>query len=354
MAAMPSMNMPEMRSNVPLTARRRRAVSRHRQRDHGRRLGRERDGHARRPAPWQQDRSRSSPNDRTRHRLVRAQPLPRLHRRRWSLTSWGVWAMTATPLDAVPDISDVQVIVSTEWVGPQPRSHRRPGHLSDRHGAALGAAREHACAASPTSASRTSTSSSRTAPTSTGRAAASSSTCRAFADSCRTASTRRSAPTRPASAGCSSTRSWTTTRPARPRRPARLPGLVSPVLAGVGAGRRRGREHRRLRQAVPGQSRSDPAGRLRHVGVKDVVDAIRASNNDVEGRLLEFSGREYMVRGRGYLAVDRRHREGVARRGRARHAGPRRATSPTCGSGRTSAAASRSSTAAAKSSAASS
>ena len=37
------------------------------------------------------------------------------------------------------------------------------------------------------------------------------------------------------------------------------------------------------------------------MSVKDVVDAIRAGNNDVEGRLLEFSGREYMVRGRGYL-----------------------------------------------------
>ena len=35
--------------------------------------------------------------------------------------------------------------------------------------------------------------------------------------------------------------------------------------------------------------------------IKDVVQAIRASNNEVEGRLLEFSGREYMVRGRGYL-----------------------------------------------------
>ena len=36
------------------------------------------------------------------------------------LTLWGVWAMTATPLDAVPDISDVQVIVSTEWMGRSP------------------------------------------------------------------------------------------------------------------------------------------------------------------------------------------------------------------------------------------
>src|SRR5947207_2792233 len=36
------------------------------------------------------------------------------------LTLWGIWAMTKTPLDAVPDISDVQVIVSTEWMGRSP------------------------------------------------------------------------------------------------------------------------------------------------------------------------------------------------------------------------------------------
>jgi Cu(I)/Ag(I) efflux system membrane protein CusA/SilA len=38
------------------------------------------------------------------------------------------------------------------------------------------------------------------------------------------------------------------------------------------------------------------------LAVGDVVRAIKASNNDVEGRLLEFAGREYMVRGRGYLS----------------------------------------------------
>jgi len=32
-----------------------------------------------------------------------------------------------------------------------------------------------------------------------------------------------------------------------------------------------------------------------------VVEAIRAGNNDVGGRLVEFTGREYMVRGRGYI-----------------------------------------------------
>src|SRR5438034_862275 len=37
------------------------------------------------------------------------------------------------------------------------------------------------------------------------------------------------------------------------------------------------------------------------LGIKEVIDAIKTSNNDVEGRLLEFAGREYMVRGRGYL-----------------------------------------------------
>jgi Cu(I)/Ag(I) efflux system membrane protein CusA/SilA len=37
------------------------------------------------------------------------------------------------------------------------------------------------------------------------------------------------------------------------------------------------------------------------VPVESVVDALRKGNNDVGGGLVEFSGREYMVRGRGYL-----------------------------------------------------
>jgi len=35
--------------------------------------------------------------------------------------------------------------------------------------------------------------------------------------------------------------------------------------------------------------------------LESVVEAIRKSNNEIGGRLIEFSGREYMVRGRGYL-----------------------------------------------------
>ena len=36
------------------------------------------------------------------------------------LMSWGIWVMAHTPLDALPDLSDVQVIVFTEWPGRSP------------------------------------------------------------------------------------------------------------------------------------------------------------------------------------------------------------------------------------------
>ncbi|MGN6717658.1 MAG: efflux RND transporter permease subunit, partial [Candidatus Binatia bacterium] len=36
------------------------------------------------------------------------------------LSAMGVWALTNTPLDAVPDLSDVQVIVYTPWMGRNP------------------------------------------------------------------------------------------------------------------------------------------------------------------------------------------------------------------------------------------
>jgi Cu(I)/Ag(I) efflux system membrane protein CusA/SilA len=38
-----------------------------------------------------------------------------------------------------------------------------------------------------------------------------------------------------------------------------------------------------------------------NLSLREVMARISASNNDVEGRLLEFGGREYMVRGRGYI-----------------------------------------------------
>jgi Cu(I)/Ag(I) efflux system membrane protein CusA/SilA len=119
---------------------------------------------------------------------------------------------------------------------------------------------------------------------------------------------------------------------------ARLPEGASPVLgpdaSGVGwvyqyalvdrAGRHDLAELRALQdfhlrfalESVPGVAQVAPFGgyerqyqvaldpdRLRAYGVTlaDVARAVRASNNDVGGRTLELSGREYYVRGRGYL-----------------------------------------------------
>src|SRR4030065_128584 len=36
------------------------------------------------------------------------------------LSAWGYWALKNTPLDAIPDLSDTQVIIYTEWPGRSP------------------------------------------------------------------------------------------------------------------------------------------------------------------------------------------------------------------------------------------
>jgi Cu(I)/Ag(I) efflux system membrane protein CusA/SilA len=68
-------------------------------------------------------------------------------------------------------------------------------------------------------------------------------------------------------------------------------------------------------QSVPGVAEVAPIGGLvrqyqitvdpnalagYRIPLEKVVEAVRRGNNDVGGRLVEFSGREYMVRGRGY------------------------------------------------------
>ena len=37
------------------------------------------------------------------------------------LSAWGVYSVTITPLDALPDLSDVQVIIRTTYPGQAPR-----------------------------------------------------------------------------------------------------------------------------------------------------------------------------------------------------------------------------------------
>src|SRR5208282_6119182 len=37
------------------------------------------------------------------------------------VTAWGMWALSKTPLDALPDLSDVQVIIRTSYPGQAPQ-----------------------------------------------------------------------------------------------------------------------------------------------------------------------------------------------------------------------------------------
>jgi copper/silver efflux system protein len=215
------------------------------------------------------------------------------------LTAWGIWAMTRTPLDAVPDISDVQVIVSTEWMG------RSPDLIEDQITYPI-----------------------VSALISTPKVKA----VRGFTDF-----------------GISyvyvifqdgTDMYWARSRVVEYLQGIRgqLPEDTSPVIGpdatGVGwvfeyalvdeTGQHsladlRGFQDWHLRYwlaSVPGvaevasiggfvkqyQVNIDPNKLAAFgIGIKDVIQAMKMSNNDVEGRLLEFSGREYMVRGRGYL-----------------------------------------------------
>ena len=215
------------------------------------------------------------------------------------LTVWGIWAMTNTPLDAVPDISDVQVIVSTEWMG------RSPDLIEDQ-------------ITYPIVSALISTPHVKAV--------------RGFTDF-----------------GISyvyvifqdgTDMYWARSRVVeylqgiRGQLPEGLNPTIGPDATGVGwvfeyalvdeTGQHtladlRGFQDWHLRYwlaSVPGvaevasiggfvkqyQVTLDPNKLAAYdLGVKQVIDAIKMSNNDVEGRLLEFAGREYMVRGRGYL-----------------------------------------------------
>src|SRR2546422_7612289 len=215
------------------------------------------------------------------------------------LTVWGIWTMTRTPLDAVPDISDVQVIVSTEWMG------RSPDLIEDQITYPI-----------------------VSALISTPRVKA----VRGFTDF-----------------GISyvyvifqdgTDMYWARSRVVeylqgiRGQLPEGANPIIGPDATGVGwvfeyalvdetgqhsladlrsfqdwylrywlASVPGGAEAASLRGFVKPYTVNLQPNKLAayNISIRDVVSAIKASNNDVEGRLLEFSGREYMVRGRGYL-----------------------------------------------------
>ena len=71
-----------------------------------------------------------------------------------ALVLGGVYAVRNIPLDAIPDLSDTQVIIYTEWEGQAPQIVAGPGHLSHHHQNAFRAAARRSCAAIPSTAFR--------------------------------------------------------------------------------------------------------------------------------------------------------------------------------------------------------
>lgn len=223
------------------------------------------------------------------------------------LMGWGLWAVYQTPLDAIPDLSDVQVIVFTEWLG------RSPDLVEDQI----------------------------TYPIVTSMLGAP-----------RIKSVRGQS-----FLGLSfvyiifqdgTDIYWARSRVVEYMQgvTGKLPEGVSPTLGpdatGVGwvfqyalvdtSGQHDLAELRSIQdwylrywlQSVPGvaevasiggfvkqyQVQIDPNKLLGyHVPLSKVIEAIRRSNNDVGGRVIEASEREYMVRGRGYIRTldDIRH-----------------------------------------------
>ena len=225
------------------------------------------------------------------------------------LAAWGAWAVYHTPLDAIPDLSDVQVIIYTEWMG------RSPDLVEDQI----------------------------TYPI---------------------VSTMLAAPKVRVVRGKSflgisfvyvifedgTDIYWARSRVLEYLQgvTGRLPAGVTPVLGpdatGVGwgfqyalvdgSGKHDLAQLRSLQdwnlkyafESVPGVSQVASVGgfvkqyqvtldpnRLAayRLPLMKVMEAVRKSNRDVEGRVVEWSGREYMVRGRGYIK-DKKDIESIA------------------------------------------
>lgn len=215
------------------------------------------------------------------------------------LVVWGIWALKNIPLDAIPDLSDTQVIIFTDWAG------RSPDLVEDQI----------------------------TYPIT---------------------STLLAAPKVQAVRGFSFLGSsfvyvifeegtniyWARSRileylqSVRNKLPADVNPVLGPDATSVGWGfnyalvdEKGGHDLSQLRslqdwniklalESVPGVSQVASVGgfvkqyqisidpnRLSayNISLMKVMEAVRKSNNDVEGRVLELSGIEYMVRGRGYI-----------------------------------------------------
>jgi Cu(I)/Ag(I) efflux system membrane protein CusA/SilA len=213
--------------------------------------------------------------------------------------AWGIWSVRHVPLDAIPDLSDVQVIVYAEWPG------RSAGLVEDQITYPLSS---KLLAAPGVRAVR-------------GQSFFGLSFVYAIFDDATDLYWARS-------------RVLETLSGVRGQLPDGVDPVIGPDATGVGwvyeyalvdrSGRLdlaglRSLQDWNLRYAlasVPGvaevaslggwvrqyQIQLDPV-RLaaREVSVADVIEAVRASNEDTGGRVIELAGHEYVVRGRGYV-----------------------------------------------------
>ena len=220
--------------------------------------------------------------------------------------AWGVYALARTPLDAIPDLSDVQVIVFTEWPGQSPDLVEDQVTYPISAALLVGAARALRARPVDVRACRSSTSifedgtdlywaRSRVLEYLTRRGRG-----------CPTGVTPTLGPDATGVGWVYEYALVDTQRPARPRRAAQPPGLEPALRARERAGRRRGRLGRRLRQAVPGQRRPEQAARRSGSRCSDVV--ARGPRLQPGGRRQRARdrGHEHVIRGRGYVRDARR------------------------------------------------
>jgi len=215
------------------------------------------------------------------------------------LTIWGIWAVYHTPLDAIPDLSDVQVIVFTDWPG------RSPDLVEDQITYPIVST---LLAAPKVRAVR-------------GKSFLGLSFVYAIFEDGTDIYWARS-------------RVLEYLQGVSGKLPAGVTPLLGPDATGVGwgfqyalvdeTGKHDLAQLRSLQdwtlkyafESVPGVSEVASVGGFvkqyqitvdpnRLVAYKlplmKVMEAVRRSNSDVEGRVVEWSGREYMVRGRGYI-----------------------------------------------------
>ena len=217
----------------------------------------------------------------------------------FTLVGWGIWAIRNTPLDAIPDLSDTQVIIFTEWEG------RSPDLIEDQITYPI---------------------------TSTLLAAPKVKVVRGF--SFFGTSFIYAIFEEGTDIYWARSRVLEYLQAVKNKLPASVNPVLGPDATSVGWGfsyalvdETGGHNLAELRsiqdwnlklalESVPGVSQVASIGgfvrqyqvsidpnRLQayNLSITTVMDAIRKSNKDVEGRVLEFSGVEYMVRGRGYL-----------------------------------------------------